>query len=387
MKEKISRLFVACLSLTLAHHGLAAPAGKGAFAPAQVTGAAAVEDSKQLERFILPEIVIDEPTLEAALNRLKAVYVDVCTQTGETPLPISFVVSGAVRHPVKAKRLSGDVHKSVLLLASLHGMRGELHGSEYRFSPMVGDEKFTKTLQVAPDFSSQLQEMAMTGKRQPVAKLLLDLGLVSDPGAAITLRSSGELVMTDVRSAEVQAISQFCGAFYSIPKQIRFTLKVVELAKGMEVTVPKEEFLTEKQALDFEQAVSKKAGANLSTLPSVTNRSAEMSTIEIVREFPSADNLREGQKSVVVGKVAKMQGSLTGSKLDVTFDYSDTSGSLSPVTEKVVVDQYAKFAGKEYFPDGSTKVFTQSRPDGSKTLLLVKADVIDATGRLARESL
>lgn len=384
MKGKTPCLIVAGLYLALAHQVLAAPAGKGAFAPAKVSGKADVGDAKPVERFMLPEISVSDLTLEEALGRLKAAYDETCKQTRESPLTISFVVPES-GHKLSQIKLAGDFHRSVLMLSSLCGMRAELHGTEYRLSALTGEEKITKTLQVPPDFGSSVQQFAMTAKREPIGRLLADIGLVSDPEAVISLKGDGRLILTNVRSADVQAISDFCLAFSPLPKQFKFTLTVIELPKEAGVTVPAAD-LTEDQALDFKKKVSRKAGVDLSALPSVAGRIGEGTTIEIVNDFPAAKDLKAGEKSVVVGRVARLKANLVGRKFDVKLDYSDTNGSISPTTQKAVVGQHAKFEEREFFSDGESKVFAQTRADGSKTLLLVQADLIDATGRLVRES-
>lgn len=374
------------MGLMLADHGVAAPPGKGVSASAKVTGAEAAADSKQLERFMLPEIVISEPTLEAALERLKTTYIDVCKHTGDTPLDISFVNPEPGHRLLAQVKLAGrDFHGSVLLLSSLCGMSAELHGKEYRLSALTGEEKVTKTLQVAPDFTSSLQQFVMTAKREPIGGLLANIGLVSDPKAEISLKSDGRLILTNVRSADVRAISDFCQAFSPQPEQYKFTMTVLELSKEAKVTVPSVD-LTEDQAADLKKTVSQKDGVILSTLPSVTSKSGSAATIEIVRDFPAAKDLKAGEKPVLVGKVACVEANSVGRKFDVKFDYSDTSGGINPATQKAEIEQHAKFEERGFFSDGKSKVFTQVHEDGSKTLLLVQADLINATGRLVRDA-
>ena len=90
------------------------------------------------------------------------------------------------------------------------------------------------------------------------------------------------------------------------PRQLKFTVKVVELEKNAQVEVRKTNPMTDRQSLAFQREISGKKGVNLSTLPTVTAHIGQSATIEIVRDFPEHSRAKEGKiagRKVVATKI------------------------------------------------------------------------------------
>ncbi|MEO5914010.1 MAG: hypothetical protein ABIS50_07230 [Luteolibacter sp.] len=413
MKGSFTPLVAACLALT------------SAFAKAddQPASSPTTHGPEQLGDFILPSVVVDGLKLDAALAKLKAAYEDVCRKTGETPLALTFAIAPGNQEELHLSLHPEGVEDSVGLLASVAGLKVERKGLEYHFTALEGDDTRVKqSLSVPPDFGSYIDQLAISpaGKPLPIGALLTEIGLISDPEAKISLSNSGELNMSNIRKADAAAIADFTRVICTMrPKQLKFTVKVVELEKDAQVEVRKTNPMTGRQSLAFQQEISGKKGVNLSTLPTVTARIGQSATIEIVRDFPDHPQAKEGKiagrkgfgESVgavgdggtggrssgsndweealnpnQVGQVAEVEGSLVGLKLDVKLHYTDRVGEIDPATQEAVITNRTDITDTDLYKDGSTQLLTQIRPDGSKTLLLAKAELIDATGRPYREN-
>lgn len=416
MKEKSMTLCALGLVLGLAGPSGALPPGKDPAIPDKFFDAssslAGSHDPKRLGDFILPEIVIDGLTLEVAVDRLKVAYENACQQTSETPIALGFNIPAATQKRLSVKLPSASFQVSVMTLASLAQMKAERHGAEYRFSAIEGGGKVTKTVQVPPDFCTQLEKMSQSsGKRLPAAELLANVGVIADRNAPADLKPNGNLILTEMPAAEVETISNFISAAFSTPPtQIKFTITAAELTPDAAVMSPEVDSMTDAQAEDFKNTVATKKGAKLSPLPTVTAKVGEEAAIENVRNFPKPVSeerqplagLRNGRavagaeagamasdkKPLLgqTGQVAHVAGTLVGLKINVKFDYTDTVGSISQTTHNAELKPHAKFQTNGFFTDGSTRLFSQTREDGSKTLLLVKSEIIDAMGRPYRES-
>ena len=431
MKGRFNRfviLVAASLVLALAPRGVASPADeKHSGSP---DGRTTVSDHRgptqsthrpeQLWNFVLPEMVIDGLTLDAALVKLKGTYDEVCRKTGDTPLALTFVTASEKPTVLHIKLPNGTFQTSLQLLASAAGMKAERKELEYRFEPLTSEKRLTKILRVAPDFASSIEAMAIAPppeNQRPITVLLAEIGLGIDPAAKISLSASGVLTLANIRAADAAAITDFTQTLSSQrPKQIRFTVKVLELAKNANVTLPEADPMTDGQSLRFQRKVSEQKGVDLMTLPTVISRCGEPATVEIVRDFPPHEEDAKGggivghqtggalegavlghdsneeaaapktPKSDHTGKVMEAEGNLTGLKLDVKLDYTDSVGSIDPSTKKAVIEKRAHITEAGFFTDGTTRQLIQTHADGSKTVLLAKAELIDATGRPCREN-
>ncbi len=113
----------------------------------------------------------------------------------------------------------------------------------------TGEELFTRTFRVAPDFSANLNSAVTTAPvdddpfandgggsnrlltpRPSIIELLKSNGIVFGEGSAATLGSSGALLITNTPS-ELDKIEQLIATMSTAPKQVKITTKFVEITQ------------------------------------------------------------------------------------------------------------------------------------------------------------
>jgi len=373
-----------------------------------------------LEYFMMPEILIQGLTPDAALAKLEAVYQETCSRTGEVPLDLSFSTPPGNARKLDIRLPSAPLSDSVVMLASLTGMDAPRKGTTWRLQPYQDEGTVSNTLGVPPDFQQQLESMLLEknqpGRKQTIASVLARIGLISDPRSSVVLSANGSLVMVGFPAAEGAAIASFVQTFSGQkPLQVKFSLCVVDTAKGDRTGFPADGFLTAAQdrrlAKALETGESPGKGWQTNRLPSATQRFGRNVALEMVESFPP---LRPGESDRIasrmaaktramlggtapenpprakplpgeIGIVTNMSGTLEGLKIRMDMDYTSRTGETDPTTGKPRIHTRATFADTGYWPDGSTRVMTHQHPDGTSTTLLASAQVIDATGRPWRD--
>jgi hypothetical protein len=71
-----------------------------------------------------------------------------------------------------------------------------------------------------------------------------------------------------------------------------------------------------------------------------------------------------------------------GHHVDVNF--ADTTGEVDDATGEAAITERAAVRGNGFAGDSATRVQVQTRPDGSRVVLLLTPTLIDPTGRPAR---
>jgi general secretion pathway protein D len=113
----------------------------------------------------------------------------------------------------------------------------------------TGEELFTRTFRVPPDFSANLNTGSseavadpdpfapdsgaaggLLTPRPPIIELLKRSGIVFSEGSAATLGASGSLLVTNTPS-ELDKIEQLIAATSNAPKQVKITTKFVEISQ------------------------------------------------------------------------------------------------------------------------------------------------------------
>jgi hypothetical protein len=87
-----------------------------------------------------------------------------------------------------------------------------------------------------------------------------------------------------------------------------------------------------------------------------------------------------------VGHVVKFSGTFLGLGQRMDVDYTDTEGGFDPVTGQAQINTKAEIKETSYIGDGSTKLYIQTRPDGSRRVMMTTSTRIDATGNPVKES-
>jgi hypothetical protein len=161
---------------------------------------------------------------------------------------------------------------------------------------------------------------------------------------------------------------------------------VLELAAGSEWTPPETSQLEEAslQALFHDLA---EKGAQLTTLPAITARVGEQAKIEMVRDLivpVGGGDGEQGFETHVIGKVLDLTPVPLGFGHRVDLNFTDTTGGLDEDTLAAKIDRRTDLGDTAFSADGQARVHVQTRPDGTRTVLLVTPTLIDATGRPLR---
>ncbi|MES2920046.1 MAG: hypothetical protein V4819_00765 [Verrucomicrobiota bacterium] len=361
--------------------------------------AAATHSPARLGEFILPPLVIEGLTLEEGLRKLLAAYQDACLKSGEASLPLTFSVPPEASRRLRVHLKSQSFRTSVRILATLAGMDANRSGLAYRFEPLTtGGKSGKETVGVSPDFQSILNEMGGAARnpssdpfvdepmpaRKSIAECFAALGLEFDPATRVSLGASGELSFENASAADAAAIKTLAGLISSEPRvQIKFDTKIVELKAGTDWAPPDLSQMDDSQVQLLMRDFAQRAGTELQVMPSATAKNGQDTAIEITREiiYPTNDAGDVFEKRDV-GHVLKIQGGQLGFGQDVSFNYTDTKlEGFDPANVKKPIFSKKEIASSRFYNDGGTGFTLLIHSDGSKTLVLMTAQQIDATGR------
>lgn len=362
---------------------------------------AAARDSKsthythspgRLREFMLPAVMIDGLSLDAALRKLMAAYKDACQKSGETPLPLNFAIPpGAVRK-LTVQLPAGNFKTSVQLLAALSGMKVSRKELEYRFEAIENERKsVNRDLQVSPDFQDALQKMAGFASEtseapnvpRSIEECLLKLGQI-DPSTRVSLEASGHLKLETMNTADAALIADLAKSFDNLPPaDLKSETKIVELSADSQWTPPDVSQMTNGEIEKLLQDFAQQKGTELMTLPAVTTRNGQASVSMLTPGgiTISPDDTADEIQARNIGQIFKVQGDLLGFGHEVDLQFTDTQGDIDPSTGKPAFDKRTEITDRTYSKDGGTKLVVQTRPDGSRTVLIFKSQTIDATGR------
>lgn len=352
-------------------------------------GPRATHAPERLKEFMLPEVAIDGLTLGEALRKLLGVYEDACTKSGETPLRLTFDVPPGATKKLQLRLSGRNFSSSVQLLAALSGMTASRSGLAYQFKPLLDERKpVSRSIQVPPDISSMLGELAGQATeadpapRVPVSELFRKLLSELDPSTRLSLTASGILKLETSSSADAAAVSALIQGASQRPLQHKFASMVVNLAAGAEWTPPDVSQMTDAQLQLFMRGMAQTQGTELTTLPSITSRKGQSGTVEIIREWiVPKDDSGEAFETHDLGQVMHIQGSPLGFGHEIAFDYTDTTAEVDPETGKPNFNKRIDVKDSGFSSDSGTRFVVQTRPDGSKSVVLVTSTMIDATGR------
>jgi hypothetical protein len=354
---------------------------------------------ERLREFMMPLVEIEGLALEPALQKLMATYRDACLKAGETALPLTFSIPPNANRKLNVRLRAQNFSVSVGILAALSGAKMERRGLEYRFELIADEHKaIKKTLPVPSNFASRLVGMghevpdpadpfAESMERRPIREAFAELGLELDPSTRLSLGASGELIMESSSAGDTAVITALTRLLAERnPAQMKHETKVLQLPADTNWSPPDSSVMDDAQVQMLMRKLAVTKGTTLTTLSSVTNKSEQSATIEIVREvsYPTDFGSTEFE-SRNVGVVLDVKGSLIGfgGEMDFKFSHTELDG-MDPANEKPVIRDVAKLSDSGYSDDGSTRYSIQAHADGSKTLVLMTSKLIDATGRPIR---
>ncbi len=266
----------------------------------------------------------------------------------------------------------------------------------FQLTPLGGERKAqNRRIRISPDTTSILSEMAgletvgnssfesNSTPMRPISELLQKLNLDLDPSTYVTLTANGVLNLETNSTADAETVTALVQEIISQrPLQHKFTSKVVNLPSGSEWTPPDDSTMTDSQLQLFMREIAQTRGAELVTIPSMTSRGGQSGKVEMVHEWivPIDDSELEFDTHNV-GQVMQLQGSPLGFGHDVAFDFTDTTAETDPETGKPNFNKRIDVKNSGFSNDNSTRFVVQTRPDGSRAVVLVTSTMIDATGR------
>lgn len=347
---------------------------------------------ERLREFMLPALDIEEMHLEAALGKLKMAYDEACRKSGETPLPLTFSINPGENRKLTVHLPVGSFKSSVQLLATLSEMKVSRKGTAYQFRPIENEPKTVhRNLEVPPDFQSTLNEIAgrnvtssdpFAVPQLSIQENLEGLGLIS-PSTKVSLAANGELTMESQNSADAEVLSDLVRNFDDqVPLQVRHETKIVEIPSGSDWTPPGNPNLTAAGMDAVMRGLAQTNGAELKTLPSITSRYGQDANIEIIRELIYPTDVSNTKfESRNIGKVLKIHTNPVAFGNEVEFDYTDTvAESIDAAVSEAPIQTRTQMSEISYVDDAGTRMVVQTRTDGSRTVLFIGTQKIDAAG-------
>lgn len=351
------------------------------------TDPAATHPPERLSQFYLPPVDIDGLPLEAALKKLQAAYENACRETGETPIQLTFSVPPGQGCLLTVRIGGGTFDSSIRLLASLASLKVKREGSAYLFeAPAETGKLVKKTLRVPPDILATLKA-AGSGSASDLAAAFAALGIELDPSTRLKFSpGSSTLQIETTRAADEVAVSATVERLLGeLLIQHKLETRIVELGADIEWTPPENAQLDEAGLQLLMRELSQKKDATLMTMPSTVARDGQAAKIEIVREYifpvPGSEN---EFKSEDVGVVLDVTPVVLGFGQKIDMGLNVTAVDEDPKSNEPNVVNRASITDNSFTRDASTRLHVETRPDGSRILLLVTPTLIDATGRPVR---
>jgi hypothetical protein len=345
----------------------------------------------QLKDFFLPAVEIDGLTLQAALAKLKTAYEEACRETGEVPVSLAFDLPPGKDKALHLKLGARNLDSSIRMLAAASGLMVRREGSTYHLEEagkLAG--KSERTLRVPPDLAARLAEMGGgSSSSRELRDLFMAMGIELDPSTRIEHSAgTGTLKIQTESAADLAALNGMTDQVINdLPMQQKLQTKMLEIPAGVEWMGPDlAGQYTDGQIQLMMREFAQTKGINLITLPSVTARNGETGAIEIIKELITpADDSGEHFETHNLGHVMKFSGSFLGLGQRMDVDYTYTEGGADPVTGRAQISTRADIKGTAYIGDGFTRLYVQTRPDGSSQVMMTTATRIDATGRPVKE--
>lgn len=367
------------------------------------SGPRATHGPQQWRDFFLPAQDINGLTLAEALNQLRAAYEATCRETGEVPLQVTFKLPTDHATRIRLNLGRRTLESSVHLLAAIAKLTVQRHGREYRFTAAADQpgRSATEALEIPSNFQAKLFP-ATAGSEDPFARTspavappmspdslraaLAAIGLELDPNTRLTLQPDLKLTIDTTSAADRAAISSLVeSAKLDPPTQTKVTARILEVAADVMWNLPDGTLLDESQKQAFFRKMGQTKGVDLLTMPSVMALPDQPANITIGREFvipvKGADNEFETH---MVGRAINLNASPLGLGHHVDVNYTDTTGEVDDVTGEAAITERAAIQGNGFAGDSATRVQVQTRPDGSRVVLLLTPTLIDPTGRPAR---
>ncbi|BCX47248.1 hypothetical protein HAHE_11560 [Haloferula helveola] len=333
----------------------------------------------QLVDFFLPPIEIDDLILSAALEKVREAYLSACEVSGERPLNLVFSIPPQVDHRINRKLPGRRMDGSIRLLGSLCGLEVRRRGSEYIFEvPADLGTPVEKKIPVPPDF---LTRLANGASELDTRSLLAIAGLDLDPSTSVRFNpADSTLTLGTSSSSDLVAVQGLASSFGEPPTLQKLNAKVIELPADSPWNQETLGQLDDAGLQGLMRDLSQAEGVSLRAVPSVTSLNGDEAKVEVIREviFPSSERPDEFETRNVGLEMAVQPTALAfGHQLKVNL--TDTRVVEMQPTPRF--EERSRFEAESYSDDGASRILEQVRPDGTRALLVVTPQLIDATGR------
>jgi hypothetical protein len=321
----------------------------------------AIHRPDQLDDFVLKEPVDFQGLgARAALEKLDREYRETCRRAGEVPLELAYEVSAGSDQPLNFTAFSGYFEDGIREIAATSELEWERRGNTYRFHapPETRENRRLgrETHAVPPDFLSRISGEPVN-RRSGARGAFEKRGVSLDSSTRVTLVGSQLSVESRSRSDE-KAISGVVKSVTSRPPlQIRVDARTFEVPPGQ----PWSGFGRE--------IVDDHAVAALRRIPSVKEQ-----VISSEELFSSPLRSHESRLMKLGGGTLRVEPAFLGFGIQVKADLSQKPREGRPV--RISMEGQTR--------NGSTRISTATRPDGSRVVLAVTPTIIDATGRPVR---
>ena len=306
----------------------------------------AMHRTGQLDEFFLEKPVnIHGLGTKAALEKLDRAYRDTCQRAGEVPLDLTYDVPAGYDRPLNFT-VDGRFENAVRSIAATTKLVWKRRGNTYHFQAPGGSDRLVQeTYPVPPDFLAQIS-MEAYDRKLPVRAAFEKRGVSFDEATLLTLSGTKLGVETRDRGDKAAISGTIQVLSGDTPLQVRLDARTFDIPAGQAWVAPANGIASQSVLVELRQI----AGVRENSLPGLTTRSSEPGLIH----FP-AETLRF--ESRLLG---------TGIETKAEFTRKDRPVALN-----------VEGSGS----DGSTRIATATRPDGSRVVLAITPTIIDATGR------
>lgn len=384
-------------------------------------GVHATHRPHQLKKFYLPEVEIDGLPLKAALAKLQAAYENVCRESGEIPLSLTFVVPPEATRPLTVKTGIRNLDGAIHLVAAMSGLKVSRTGSEYAFTaPKESGETVKKSFKLPPDFfadpssketdpfaevpvlpegmspSEHLatlfdkkdDDIIWTDPDEPAqlspADYFASKGIALDPDTKLIRNADGTLQLETTSAADRIAIEGMIDlAVNDVPVQHKMETRMVQISADTDWTPPDLSQLDAAGVAQLMRQLDQSKGVEIVVQPDITARSGENAKIEIIREVIQPPRTPdEGYRKDDVGVVVNFRPTPYGFGSHVDLNFSEkVIVADGPESDPFRIVERTSIADSSFSGDGNANMHVQTHPDGSRSVVFVTPTLIDATGQ------
>jgi len=352
----------------------------------QIPQQASTHTPERLSDFFLPpDLLIENLTLQQALQVLKTSYEDTCYEIGETPLKLTFNLPDTDNGQLISTRLNGTFTNAIQYLALLARMEMTRNGTTYQFTHP--DESLGKSITKEHTVPSNILSLIAKNyigdptelENLPPLELAKALGIQLAPTTQIAfLKGASRIIVRSGNTFDHEILSNLIENASSPGKQFRFSTKTVALSPDVNIELPKFSPISADDLEHFMREVSSLPGVNISSLPSVVARNGEPAKVEIVRGLPTKPD--SNTKPLTAGITLDIESNRIGFGQDSSFHFQHTQfarPSKHSPPEEIVVEELLNSEQAVYGDNQDTSVMLETHPDGSRTLVLVTTSEID----------